>query len=108
MSRRIDKKRQKLSAAAQSVQTVPCKAAPCEATPCEAAPCEAAPAVNVSFYIQYQNAEYLESEITAKVIEQCKAEGASDAELADLSIYLKPEDKKAYYAYNGKNGAVAL
>lgn len=93
MSRRIDKKRQKQ--AAQVIQT-------------PAAPCEAAPAQKISFYIQYQNEEYLESEIVARITEQCKADGASEAELAELSVYLKPEDRKAYYTYNGKNGVVDL
>lgn len=51
----------------------------------------------VNFYIQYQDQEYLEKEITASVKEKCQAEGISLEELKTLSIYLKPEDKKVYY-----------
>lgn len=95
MNRRIDKKRQKMASQAPAAPIV---------TPCvpETA-CS-----KVSFYIQYQNDEYLESDIVSRVIGQCKADGASDQDLADLSIYLKPEDQKVYYAYNGKNGALDL
>lgn len=96
MNKRIDKKRQKMMT--KTPVSVP--------TPCECTP--EAPKRQVAFYIQYQNNEYLENDIVSKVIEQCKSDGASDAELVNLSIYLKPEDKKVYYAYNEKNGAIDL
>lgn len=96
MNKRIDKKRQKMMAKA------PVSApAPCECT-------SAAPERQVAFYIQYQNNEYLENDIVSKVIDKCKTDGASDEELVNLSIYLKPEDKKVYYAYNDKTGAIDL
>lgn len=102
MNKRIDKKRQKRSA-----QTAPFSAQEVSVSVQPAAPVST-PKENIAFYIQYQNQEYLQKEIVEKVLEKCKNDGASTAALSDLSIYLKPEDKKAYFAYNGKNGFIDL
>lgn len=102
MNKRIDKKRQKM--AAQPITPI----APAACPECIEKAAEKSVERHVSFYVQYQDQEYLESDIVARVTELCKTEGASDQDLADLSIYLKPEDKKAYYAYTGKNGAIDL
>mgnify|MGYP006888265671 FL=1 len=50
----------------------------------------------INFFIQYQDQEYLETEIVSRVRESCLLNGASSDELNTISIYLKPEDKKAY------------
>lgn len=48
----------------------------------------------INFFIQYQDQEYLETEIISRVKESCLLNGASSDELNTISIYLKPEDKK--------------
>ena len=68
-----------------------------------------APKETINFFIQYQDQEYLETEIISKVKEACKAAGASDEEMSTISIYLKPEDQKAYFTYGKeKSGFIAL
>ena len=63
----------------------------------------------INFFIQYHDQEYLETEIISKVKEACKAAGASDEEMSTISIYLKPEDQKAYFTYGKeKSGFIAL
>lgn len=63
----------------------------------------------INFFIQYQDQEYLETEIVSKVRESCLLNGASSDELNTISIYLKPEDKKAYFTYGeNKSGFIEL
>jgi hypothetical protein len=63
----------------------------------------------INFFIQYQDQEYLETEIISRVKESCLLNGASSDELNTLSIYLKPEDKKAYFTYGeDKSGFIEL
>ena len=62
----------------------------------------------INFFIQYQDQEYLETEIS-RVKESCLLNGASSDELNTISIYLKPEDKKAYFTYGeDKSGFIEL
>ena len=63
----------------------------------------------INFFIQYQVQEYLETEIVSRVWESCLLNGASSDELNTISIYLKPEDKKAYFTYGeDKSGFIEL
>ena len=63
----------------------------------------------INFFIQYQDQEYLETEIVSRVRESCLLNGASSDELNSISIYLKPEDKKAYFTYGeNKSGFIEL
>ena len=63
----------------------------------------------INFIIQYQDQEYLETEIISRVKESCLLNGASSDELNTISIYLKPEDKKAYFTYGeDKSGFIEL
>lgn len=58
----------------------------------------------INFFIQY-----LETEIISRVKESCLLNGASSDELDTISIYLKPEDKKAYFTYGeNKSGFIEL
>ena len=58
----------------------------------------------INFFIQY-----LETEIISRVKESCLLNGASSDELNTISIYLKPEDKKAYFTYGeDKSGFIEL
>lgn len=68
-----------------------------------------APKETINFFIQYQDQEYLETEIVSRVRESCLLNGASSDELNTISIYLKPEDKKAYFTYGeDKSGFIEL
>ena len=99
MSKRIDKKKLKRQneAAVNSVQSVPAQAPVKE------------DCGQVDFFIQYQDQEYLETEIVSRVRESCLLNGASSDELNTISIYLKPEDKKAYFTYGeNKSGFIEL
>lgn len=118
MSRRIDKKKNKKYNAATavkpaeptvpSVESVEPALVPTESEVLSTVPAEST-ALPVPFYIQYQNSEYLEQDIVAKVTDQCTANGVTSAELQNLTIYLKPEDKKAYFTYGeNKNGFIEL
>ena len=110
MSKRTDKKRQKRfnevhpTTTAPAAQPVVETAAPTaepvpEVTVTETtAPVNAAPAYNL--FIQYDAAVLAE-----KILDKCKAEGMNSS---DLKIYVKPEDKKAYYACAGGTGAIEL
>ncbi len=63
----------------------------------------------INFFIQYQDQEYLQTEIASRVRESCLLNGASSDELNTISIYLKPEDKKAYFTYGeNKSGFIEL
>ena len=101
MNKRIDKKKQKrtLESAVTATAT---SSAPATATPVEV------PAKNPAFYVQYQSAEYTVAAITERVIADCNAKGHAVETPETLSIYLKPEDKKAYYTLGGFNGYIEL
>ena len=115
MSKRTDKKRQKRfnevhpTTTAPAAQPVVETAAPTaepvpEVTVTETtAPVNAAPAYDL--FIQYQNGEYDAAVLAEKILDKCKAEGMDSS---DLKIYVKPEDKKAYYACAGGTGAIVI
>ena len=115
MNKRIDKKKQKRfnevhpTTTAPAAQPVVETAAPTaepvpEVTVTETtAPVNAAPAYDL--FIQYQNGEYDAAVLAEKILDKCKAEGMDSS---DLKIYVKPEDKKAYYACAGGTGAIEL
>ena len=58
-----------------------------------------------TLYLQYQNREYNMAALTKQILEKCEAEKMDPA---DLRIYVKPEDGKAYYVCAGGNSSVAL
>ena len=99
MSKRTDKKRQKRFNEVHPTTTAPAAQPVVETT----APVNAAPAYDL--FIQYQNGEYDAAVLAEKILDKCKAEGIDSS---DLKIYVKPEDKKAYYACAGGTGAIKL
>ena len=111
MSKRTDKKRQKRfnevhpTTTAPAAQPVVETAEPVpEVTVTDTTtPVNAAPAYDL--FIQYQNGEYDAAVLAEKILDKCKAE---DMDSSDLKIYVKPEDKKAYYACAGGTGAIEL
>ena len=128
MSRRTDKKRLKkinqtqaaapaaASAAVPVPEAVPAEvsapaateAAP-QAAPAQAEPAQAEPAPSASagyeMFLQYQNYEFDIDDIAKSILEKCSAEHMDSA---DLKIYVKPEDKKAYYVCAGGNSFIDL
>ena len=123
MSRRTDKKRLKkinqtqaaapaaASAAVPVPEAVPAEGsapASTEAAP-QAAPAQAEPAPSASagyeMFLQYQNYEFDIDDIAKSILEKCSAEHMDSA---DLKIYVKPEDKKAYYVCAGGNSFIDL
>ena len=101
MSRRTDKKRLKKINQTQA-------AAPAAASSAAApAPAEPAPTASAGYemFLQYQNFEFGIGDIAKSILEKCSAEHMDSA---DLKIYVKPEDKKAYYVCAGGNSFIDL
>ena len=63
------------------------------------------PSAAYDLYIQYQGADYNAEELAAQILEKCKAEGMDST---DLKIYVKLEDRKAYYACAGGHSYIEL
>ena len=123
MSRRTDKKRLKkinqtqaaapaaASSAVPAPDAVPAESsAPAAAEPApQAEPAPAAPAPTASagyeMFLQYQNFEFGIGDIAKSILEKCSAKHMDSA---DLKIYVKPEDKKAYYVCAGGNSFIDL
>ena len=96
MNKRMDKKKQKKQTAVSNTSVVETAAAPVAKE-------------TINFFIQYKDQEYLETDIISKVKDSCLAGGASKEEMETISIYLKPEDKKAYFTYGeNKSGFIEL
>ena len=111
MSRRTDKKKLKrmnesaVSQASVTVATVSTVKADDVAPAEETTAPVSQPSAAYDLYIQYQGAYYNAEELASQILEKCKAEGMDSA---DLKIYVKPEDKKAYYACAGGNSYIEL
>ncbi|MBM6854398.1 hypothetical protein H6B11_09535 [Mediterraneibacter glycyrrhizinilyticus] len=56
-------------------------------------------------FLQYQNSEFTVEEIAQRILDKCSAEGMDST---DLKIYVKPEDRKAYFACAGGNSFIDL
>mgnify|MGYP000585727514 FL=1 len=95
MSKRIDKKRMKRQAEITSA-------------PRDIKAPVAKEAENIDFYIQYQGQEYLEREIIERIQGKCKVEGALTSGNEKLSVYLKPEEQKAYYTCGSLSGDIDI
>lgn len=63
----------------------------------------------ITLTIQAANVETTEADVKAAVKEAWVAQGNKVKEIDTLEIYVKPEEKKAYYVVNGTvNGAIDL
>lgn len=63
----------------------------------------------ITLTIQAANVETTEADIKAAVKEAWVAQGNKVKEIDTLEIYVKPEEKKAYYVVNGTvSGAIEL
>lgn len=68
-------------------------------------PVPEAKALSYEMFLQYQNAEFRIEIIAERVLEKCTAEGMDSSE---LKIYVKPEDRKAYYVCAGGSSYIDL
>ena len=58
-------------------------------------------AVKTTFVVQAAGKEVSMEDAIAKVKEAWVAEGNKEAELKEIAVYVKPEDKAIYYVVNG-------
>ena len=57
--------------------------------------------------IQYGGIERKESEIMERIREDIEKKGVSDADITEVDVYIKPEDRSVYYVVNDDvNGSV--
>ncbi len=105
MSRRTDKKRLKKINEVQAAKAVSASetapAAEVQAQPAEAAK----PSADYTMFLQFMGTEYETAALAARIKEKCSAEGL---DASDLKIYVKPEDRKAYYVCAGGSGCIEL
>ena len=110
MNKRIDKKKQKRTMQPQTTAASTTQAPVVEIKEVVKevkVPVEV-PAKTPAFYIQYKNAEYTVNAITERVIADCNFKGQAVEDPSALSIYLKPEDNKAYYTLGDFSGYIEL
>ena len=70
---------------------------------------KAAPQKVEKMILQFQEGEWGLSSVKEQVVAAYVAEGHRASSIKDLTIYLKPEERKAYYVINGKNtGSIDL
>ena len=100
MSKRTDKKKQKK--VNDIAVTVPVNAEP------EVKEVPAKKEHDADFYIQFNNDEYLAKDVIANIKAKLASEGTTVSADNKLSIYLKPQDRKAYYTYMDINGSIDL
>ena len=63
----------------------------------------------INLYIQYQGMELVIREIEEKIQNEWTAQGKEAADLQKMDVYIKPEEKKAYYVINEQdNGCIQL
>lgn len=68
---------------------------------------EASREINV--YIQYQEMELILQQVTEAIQKEWAAKGNEMSGLKKMDVYIKPEEKKAYYVMNGQeNGCIQL
>lgn len=60
-------------------------------------------------FIQYAGCEYKESDVISAIYDAFKADGHRVGTIKSLQVYIKPEEKTAYYVINDKfTGSVLL
>lgn len=68
---------------------------------------------NSEVFVQFQGMEFSESSIMEQVVAAWEAEGKKVSAIKRAKLYVKPEDRKAYYVINeglknGTSGAIDL
>lgn len=54
-----------------------------------------------NFYIEFYGEQILQSDVVAEAKKIWKDSGKKAADLKKLEIYVKPEDDRIYYVFNG-------
>lgn len=90
---------------AEPKKTEPKKAAAKKAAPKKPATVKAAPKkVTETVMVQAAGSEWDVAAIKEQVIAGYVAEGHQRSGISSLTVYVKPEERKAYYVVNGKTG----
>lgn len=72
-----------------------------------AAKCAKKAEAKVTYVVQFAGSEYTAESVLAAA--KADYEAANKDEIKDITLYIKPEDKAAYYVVNGKvSGKVSL
>ena len=83
--------------------------APKKAAPRKKAAVKAAPEKAEEVYVQYGEGEWKTADLVQRVKDAFVAEGHRAANIRSLSLYIKPQEGKAYYVINEKaSGSVDL
>ena len=87
--------------------TTTAKKAPAKKAPAKKAPAKKAE-LKAELFIQYEGLEFSEQSINEKVIAAWEAEGKKASAIKTAKVYVKPQEKKAYFVINekSKNGSV--
>ena len=100
------KKTQETAAEEKLVQETP---APKKTAARKKAAPKAAPEKTEEVFVQYGDGEWKTDELVQKAKDAYVAEGHRAANIRKLSLYVKPEERKAYYVINDKaSGSVDL
>ena len=83
--------------------------APKKAAPRKKAAVKAAPEKAEEVYVQYGEGEWKTADLVQRARDAYVAEGHRAANIRSLSLYIKPQEGKAYYVINDKaSGSVDL
>ena len=100
------KKTQEAAAEEKLVQEAP---APKKAAARKKAAPKAAPEKAEEVYVQFGDGEWKTADLVQRVKDAFVAEGHRAANIRKLALYIKPEERKAYYVINDKvSGSVDL
>ena len=70
---------------------------------------KAAPAKSEEIYVQFGSGEWRTDDLVRQVKEDYAAQGHRPAGIRRLALYIKPEERRAYYVINEKvSGSVEL
>ncbi len=88
----------------EPVKKTPAKKAPAKKTAAKKAPAKRATAaskVSTEVYVQFAGHEVSQESLLERVKEAWVAEGNKATAIKSVSLYVKPEEYKAYYVVNG-------
>ncbi len=88
----------------EAVKKEPVKKAPAKKTAAKKAPAKRATAaskVSTEVYVQFAGHEVSQESLLERVKEAWVAEGNKATAIKSVSLYVKPEEYKAYYVVNG-------
>lgn len=88
--------------AAKEEKKAPAKKTTAKKTTTKKAPAKVVETVQ-EVYFEYAGGQILSNEIVDRIKEEYKAEGHRVSSIKELRVYIKPEERKAYYVINDKS-----